>query len=158
MVKGTSFGLRAVLADECCDPECDEQADPDYPVSLCSRHVFLVVKRYLAQLATIQQNDPVLYEAIRAGRTDPEPKRRRKPRHVVYFVRFGDRVKIGTSGNLAERLLVIPHDEVIGTIPGDVKVERQWHLVWADHRIVGEWFQATPELLAAIHQALTEAA
>jgi hypothetical protein len=158
MPKRTGIRLSEVLADECCEPDCEDQADPDYPVPLCSRHVFLVVKRYLKQLATIQQDNPVLYEAIRAGRTEPEPKRRRKPRHVVYFLRFGDRVKIGTSGNLIERLREVPHDEVIGTIPGNATVEREWHARWADLRIKGEWFHATPELLATIGQAVAKAA
>jgi hypothetical protein len=150
----TSFHLTNVLDDECCAPSCHAAPEAEYPTPLCARHIIDVIRAYQAQVTTMagrpQELPPVEPEQwlrLPDSRT-----------HIVYFLRFGDRVKIGTTTAPERRFKDLPHDEVIGTIPGDVKVERQWHLVWADHRIVGEWFQATPELLAAIHQALTEAA
>lgn len=69
---------------------------------------------------------------------------------VVYYVRFGDRVKIGTTKDLTKRLAHIPHDEVMATEPGGVYVERQRHQQFRHLRAkVGqgrEWFQLTPEL------------
>ncbi|WP_227979963.1 GIY-YIG nuclease family protein [Nocardia spumae] len=69
---------------------------------------------------------------------------------VVYYIRFGDRVKIGTTTNLAKRLPFIPHDEVMATEPGGIYVERQRHKQFQHLRAkVGhgrEWFQLTPEL------------
>lgn len=69
---------------------------------------------------------------------------------VVYYLRFGDRVKIGTTKNLAKRLPDIPHDEVLATEPGGVYVERQRHQQFRHLRAkVGhnrEWFTLTPEL------------
>jgi hypothetical protein len=156
--KGTSFTLQDVLADECCAPDCDRVAEPEYPTPLCAHHIVGVIRRYQQQLETMQRMHPDLAERLVSQQEAEARKPLRKPRHVVYFARFGDRVKIGTSGNLAERMTVIPHDELIGTIPGDATVERQWHTVWADTRITGEWFHATDELLAAIRQAVTEAA
>jgi hypothetical protein len=156
--KGTSFTLQDVLADECCAPDCDRVAEPEYPTPLCAHHIVGVIRRYQQQLETMQRVHPGLTERLVSRQEAEVCKPRRKPSHVVYFLRFGDRVKIGTSGNLEQRLQVVPHDEVIGTIPGDVTMEREWHDRWAKLRLVGEWFQAVPELLAAIHQAIAEAA
>lgn len=78
---------------------------------------------------------------------------------VVYYVRFGDRVKIGTTKDLDSRLLSIPHDELLATEPGGVYVEKQRHRQFQHLRAkVGnsrEWFSLTPELadhIAAIRR------
>lgn len=84
---------------------------------------------------------------------------------VVYYVRFGDRVKIGTSKDLSKRLSHIPHDEVMATEPGGVYVERQRHKQFKHLRAeVGrgrEWFTLTPELaehIAAVKARMVTAA
>jgi hypothetical protein len=73
----------------------------------------------------------------------------------VYYIRFGDRVKIGTTKNLSKRLKAIPHDEVMATEPGGLYVEQQRHKQFAHLQISTgshrEWFTLTPELLAHIN-------
>lgn len=73
---------------------------------------------------------------------------------VVYYVRFGDRVKIGTTKNLDKRLPFIPHDEVMATEPGGPYVEQQRHKQFKHLRAkVGrsrEWFRLAPELVEHI--------
>lgn len=59
---------------------------------------------------------------------------------VVYYLRFGDRVKIGTTTNLAKRRQAVPHDELLATEPGGRQTEHARHLQFADQRITGEWF------------------
>lgn len=66
---------------------------------------------------------------------------------VVYFIRFSDRVKIGTTTNLKSRLEAIPHDEVIAVISGSYATETAIHNRFAHLRVQGEWFRATDELL-----------
>jgi hypothetical protein len=158
MPKGRALTLQDVLADECCAPDCDKAPEPSYPVPLCGQHVYVTLRHYQQQLETMQRLHPDLAERLIAQHEAEARKPLRKPHHVVYFLRFGERVKIGTSGNLTERLREVPHDEVIGTIPGNATVEREWHVRWADIRIKGEWFHATPELLATIGQAVAKAA
>jgi hypothetical protein len=65
---------------------------------------------------------------------------------VVYYLRFADRVKIGTTSNLERRLCAIPHDEVLATEPGSFNLERRRHLQFADDRLMGEWFALSPAL------------
>lgn len=73
---------------------------------------------------------------------------------VVYYIRFGDRIKIGTTRSLISRMNALPHDEFLVTEPGGVHVERQRHKQFAHLRAeVGtsrEWFQMAPELLEHI--------
>ena len=66
---------------------------------------------------------------------------------VVYYLRFGDRIKIGTSRDLRQRIAGIPHDEILALEPGGVDLERRRHAQFSDHRITGEWFAAAPALL-----------
>lgn len=63
------------------------------------------------------------------------------PGELVYYVRFGDRVKIGYTSNLANRMQAIPHDEILATESGTFAVEKARHIQFAELRITGEWFQ-----------------
>lgn len=60
---------------------------------------------------------------------------------VVYYIRFGDRVKIGTTTHLRNRLSAIPHDEVMAVEAGGRGVEQARHRQFAKLRITGEWFR-----------------
>jgi ribosomal protein S27AE len=73
------------------------------------------------------------------------------PTSVVYYIRFGDRIKIGTTTDLPKRLIALPHDEVLLTEPGSYELEQQRHRQFNRHLIAGrEWFEAHPDLLAFI--------
>lgn len=63
-----------------------------------------------------------------------------KPWAVVYYLRLGNRVKIGTSTDLPGRMLVVPHEELLAFEFGSYKEERARHLQFAHARVVGEWF------------------
>lgn len=81
---------------------------------------------------------------------------------VVYFLRRGDLLKIGTTRNLARRVQSFQHtlDDVVATLPGDERLERVWHLRFShlrDRDAAGrEWFRATGELWEAIAAAVSE--
>lgn len=81
----------------------------------------------------------------------------------IYFIREGDDgpIKIGRTGarspehrlaqcqtGNARRL------KLLGFFHGPFDVEAQWHRRFAELRLEGEWFQATPELIVAIREAL----
>lgn len=63
------------------------------------------------------------------------------PRALVYYLRFADRVKIGTTIALAQRLRSIPHDELLALEPGSYDVEFKRHEQFAALRVTGEWFR-----------------
>jgi len=70
---------------------------------------------------------------------------------VVYYLRFGDRIKIGTSGNPRARLASQRFDELLAFERGDRLVEQRRHAQFAGHRFPRtEWFQSHEALLAHI--------
>jgi len=72
---------------------------------------------------------------------------------VVYYIRFGDRIKIGTSANPRQRLATLWHDELLAFERGDRRVEQRRHAQFAEHRMARtEWFAAQPSLLEHIAQ------
>lgn len=66
--------------------------------------------------------------------------------HVVYYLRYRDRIKIGTTHNPRQRLQAIWHDEVLAFERGGRELERRRHAQFAGLREGGEWFTATEEL------------
>lgn len=68
----------------------------------------------------------------------------------VYYLRFGDRIKIGTSASLKSRLSTLPYDEVIALEPGTIVQERARHQQFETLLVAGqrEWFHEDP----TIHQ------
>jgi hypothetical protein len=66
---------------------------------------------------------------------------------VVYYIRFGDRIKIGTTANPRQRLARLWHDELLAFEQGDRLVEHRRHEQFAEaRRGRSEWFTATPAL------------
>jgi gamma-glutamyl:cysteine ligase YbdK (ATP-grasp superfamily) len=83
-----------------------------------------------------------------------------KAQQLVYFIRASSgHIKIGIASNPKERLALLQIAnplplELMGTVPGGVKLERELHSEFAAHRVSGEWFNPAPELLARISELL----
>ena len=71
-----------------------------------------------------------------------------------YYIRFGDRIKIGTSASLKGRLSTLPYDEILALEPGTVELERRRHQEFTNHLVPGqrEWFHDHVELREHIAQ------
>jgi len=70
---------------------------------------------------------------------------------VVYYLRFGDRVKIGTTANPRQRFAALRHEEVLAFERGDRRLEQRRHSQFAEERAgTSEWFESTPRLRAHI--------
>ena len=66
---------------------------------------------------------------------------------VVYYLRNGDRVKIGTTANPRQRFAAIWHEEVLAFERGDRALEQRRHAQFAADRFAGsEWFMLSTEL------------
>jgi hypothetical protein len=83
------------------------------------------------------------------------------PIGCVYFLELASQrvIKIGSSINPAGRVKhmasLLPEPPVLlGTIAGGASEEMRWHARWAPIRHYREWFNATPELRAAITAAV----
>lgn len=69
---------------------------------------------------------------------------------VVYYMRIGNRVKIGWSRNLTSRLSAINPEELMATEPGSRNLERVRHREFGELRTHGEWFRLEGPLEAHI--------
>jgi hypothetical protein len=137
-------GNRPHYESECCFPRCYAPVTTKVDLPLCDDHCLKVHSRMQAVIAHYV-DAPEDFDMPRRAFPEDEPRP-----SVVYFIRFGDRIKIGYSANLERRLQTIPHDEVLLTIPGASTAEANLHRTFAADRITGEWFHASPRLLAAI--------
>ena len=84
------------------------------------------------------------------AQADATPARPEPSPPVVYYIRFGDRIKIGTTSRLLARMRDLPKDELLVTEPGGRDLERQRHREFAAFRVTGEWFKAETPLLVHI--------
>lgn len=156
---GPRPGVRVSAAYRVCignDNYCPNDPVPDGPVALCPKHLREVYA--FAQDMVSQRWDAAVREYVGTlhDKFKPPPSVLRRPRQgYVYFIRLGDRVKIGFSEVPASQLKNLPHEEVIGIVPGTREDEQTWHRLLADFRVTGEWFRAEPEVLAALAAVVT---
>jgi len=71
---------------------------------------------------------------------------------VVYYMLLGNRVKIGTTTNMAKRKQSIGAEAVLAFEPGDAALERERHDQFADLRTHAEWFRYESPLVEWIEQ------
>lgn len=148
-----AHGIPGRRSSDICmyDDDCMDEPSGRFTIPLCDSHAVHVHELVEMSLAM---------EELRAGareRRAVSPTRTRlqrqvrdlTPHPVVYYVRFGDMVKIGFSTNVRSRLQAIPHQEVLAVKDGTMADERAAHRACAEWRLVGEWFQDCPEFRAA---------
>lgn len=143
--------------------DCDAPVAEDAPVSMCEDHIYKAFVYYRDTLVAQHGYAKTAFdpETRRFSEVDDGIQRgwipgSDKPRtDVVYYIRFADRIKIGTTVNLGTRLSALPYDDVLATEPGGRHVEQQRHKEFADLRINGEWFTPGTKLIRHI-EALRE--
>lgn len=69
---------------------------------------------------------------------------------VVYYMRVGNRVKIGFTTNLTARLAAIVPEEVMATELGGRLLEETRHRQFADLWVAREWFRLEEPLISHI--------
>ena len=70
---------------------------------------------------------------------------------VVYYLRFRDRVKIGTTANPRQRFAAIRHEELLAFERGDRRVEHRRHEQFAADRAgSSEWFALSDAIRAHV--------
>lgn len=60
--------------------------------------------------------------------------------NVVYYIRFRDTLKIGTSVNVKSRVSCHPWEELLAIEPGDYKLEAKRHKQFKEFAVAGEWY------------------
>jgi hypothetical protein len=140
----TIFARPHEVVLHCCFPECHAPVtDQLERMPLCTAHCLTVHRRVAKRLAPEEIQKWLASRGQFKMPAMPSPS----ARGYVYFIRLGNRVKIGYSRNPVERFKDLPVEEVLAIIPGSEVDERTNLLRFAHLRITGEWFKAAPELL-----------
>ncbi|WP_060888669.1 hypothetical protein [Streptomyces scabiei] len=71
---------------------------------------------------------------------------------VVYYMRFGNLIKIGTTGQLYTRVRRLKPDKLLAAEPGSYDLEAKRHREFARFRAEGEHFYPAPPLLQHIRR------
>lgn len=136
--------------EPCCRPGCkDPVLDwTDLPIPLCHKHAVAVWLRVTAQ-----------FKGIMLAHRAPPRELIRQP--VVYFIRSGDLIKIGTTVCLPGRIGALAthgpeQPELLLAVPGDHTQERQVHALFRGDRVRGEWFRPSEQLLAFIAERMEQ--
>ncbi|GAA4368819.1 GIY-YIG nuclease family protein [Agromyces bauzanensis] len=147
---------------------CARPVESGAPVNLCTEHL-LVAHDWVAREAGVTDLLPTPCAACgspvgvryasgwvcaecewRVGNR-PDDELLRPVVEVVYYIRYRDQVKIGTSTNPRMRLATLPHDELLAFERGGRTLEQRRHAQFAEHRFPGtEWFAVHDALLAHV--------
>jgi hypothetical protein len=87
-------------------------------------------------------------EAVLASRVATQVARQAKGTSLVYFIRLGAYMKIGTSVDVRARIgaLSLADGNLLAVVPGSYDVEREMHQRFARLRSFKEWFYFQDEL------------
>jgi hypothetical protein len=146
---------------------CGAPADPSAPFEICTRHLLSAYESVAGEVGvTDALPSPCLACGSRLGvrypsgwlcavcewRLGERPDDETEPVRVdvVYYVRFGDRIKIGTSANPRGRLAQLHVEELLALERGTRLLEQRRHAQFAAHRLGGEWFAPHTALEAHI--------
>lgn len=148
--------------------ECGGRVPADAPVALCERHLALAADWAQSEHGyTDALPGPCPVCGSRTGVRYPSAwlcavcewrfgdlvdRELPPPRvDVVYYLRFDDRVKIGTTANPRQRFAAIRHDDLLALEKGDRRREHLRHVQFDDERFGStEWFRLSDALRAHI--------
>lgn len=139
--------------------DCAGVVEPDAPLNLCTRHL-LAAHDWVTREVGVTDTLPAPCRACgsrlgvrypsgwlcaicewRVGDA-PDGDVVATRVDVVYYIRFRDRIKIGTSGNPRTRLAGLLYDEVLAFERGNRQLEQRRHAQFASHRMSrSEWFE-----------------
>jgi hypothetical protein len=145
-VSGSAYGNQSL----CCWPDCYEPAERDN-TPICETHLrqagmaWLADNIELVREVTGVASQEIMFDRVRRDTEFRRPAREallaqqaaeREAGAIVYYLRIGDRIKIGFTTNLKQRLSNLRLDPgcVLATEPGGREVEWARHQDFADER------------------------
>lgn len=72
-------------------------------------------------------------------------------RNVVYYMRLGNRAKIGTTRQLRKRIAAVQPEDCMAYELGGRNLEARRHRQFAHLRVSGEWFEIQDELVRHVN-------
>lgn len=133
--------------------DCQNPVLDDCPLDICEMHALMTV-------AFMKERGGATMRRLEAVYEEPPVTRELKPRapmhangrtSVVYYMQFGQTVKIGFSTSLRKRVESLRPDAVVAIEPGRRGDEFGQHVRFAAKRLHGEFFQLDRELIDHIN-------
>lgn len=144
----------------CAYPQCTDHSQwRDTP--LCPEHAALMWKTFdehasEAHKQVIRGDHREAAAEVRAGESAIQARRRATINRPgsIYYLRVGDRVKIGFTTDLYRRMMQYPpNSELLASHPGTPALEKEMHQDFSRHLADGrEWFHPNAELDAHIQK------
>lgn len=152
-------GAKPEPVEFCVWPECDRSPDLrhlDLSFPLCIQHICQA-----ARLWQIEQDRRLLRRASERERyikRDRQARRLKPEGGWIYYLRVGERVKIGHTTNLDQRLAAYPPDSVLLALhPGTRAREKQLHEQFSVLKRLGrEWYAPHPAIDVHVAEVLAE--
>lgn len=127
----------------CCWPHCENRSWFEIELPLCQKHA---ARTHLV----VGDMVPKTVDEKRAVRSRAASTRE----GVIYFMEYGELIKIGFTTNLAERLYKIRGRGVLGkvlaTVPGTMRDEKAVLMRFGEHWEHGEYYRPGPSLMRFI--------
>jgi len=126
---------------------CNQASIPDAPFPICVKHAAEIYAFLRGRVEGVTPD--VLAGAGLVRRRNPAARDQARGRSMVYYVQIGERIKIGTSVNVRQRMAAYPPDRrLLATEPGGASEERARLSEFAEYRVLGrEWFHPGPRLM-----------
>ncbi|WP_233255384.1 GIY-YIG nuclease family protein [Naasia lichenicola] len=152
----------------CAIPGCLSASDDPAAISLCADHLAIAAELHGLQHGA---SDPLPEPCVLCGSRlgirlptgwtcavcewpygeHPDAEFAAPRVDVVYYLRYGDRVKIGTTVSPRQRFAALWHDEVLAFERGDRRLEHRRHQQFHSARAgTSEWFHLTDEIRAHV--------
>lgn len=131
---------------------CDAVSVEGPPFPICSRHAAQLYSWMHGMVTEVRGNHheyPELHNAVVQDVADAAYAKANTKRHQVYYVRVGELIKVGTTGQLRQRLSSYPPtSELLAVEPGGEELESRRHAQFRHllaHR--KEWFHPGTDLM-----------
>lgn len=135
--------------------ECTREAFEGSPVSLCRIHL-IVAAHFVKEMGGLGAAEVLMPEKVIEVDRQPRAHLKHGRPQCVYYIKLGNRVKIGTTTNLPKRLEALPFDTLLAIEPGGNPREHARHQQFAALRVNGEWFKADGVLMDHARQMRAE--
>lgn len=137
---------------------CGAPCIPDAPIPVCIKHGAMLLEFMRDQFDTMRDDlgtfGPRAIAAMSAdiGKQHKMARQIREDNAVVYYVRVGELIKIGTTTQIKARLRAYPPgSSLLATEPGGLDAEQRRHDQFAGALAHGnEWFHPTTKLMVHI--------
>lgn len=145
------FELTTCVAITSRGKDCFGAVPEGAPVPMCLMHLRAAFQFYADYLETVEEDTDDVRQDVAKMPVRSHPTRSDRL-SVVYYIRIGNHIKIGTTADFASRMSTLQPDEILAVELGDRALERERQSQFVRWRAAKgrEYFEPSPELMEHI--------